>query len=366
MPTEASLHDMDWSDWDADWADADAHAYAAAPGLPVALSAEMIPFDRDGLPLASHLDADDVLHFFAAVDHALRPDLGDRSAELRYFRAARTDDGRLAHDARPVMPLAHAGDAPFPRPALETMLLDGDLENAQELAWHTAQAHGLAFPAPENLPPLLEETVRYAVVVPAVDPATSALAVEKSWSLPGGEPGIDRLTLAERLRDEPNPYWNTDGDSSQTPEPGSWDELIAQQTPDEPEPAHEARYWQMHTRPAETPEGAPLGIALFVTETPPPTPDADTARTLEMAHFASEADARRFATEFRAVLVPGVLDGPELAPEVAKLEGLSGEWDHMDYRQIVDYMSGSRTIVREESDWHLHNPNAELDVDLPF
>lgn len=28
------------------------------------------------------------------------------------------------------MPLAHAGDAPFPRPALETMLLDGDLENA--------------------------------------------------------------------------------------------------------------------------------------------------------------------------------------------------------------------------------------------
>jgi len=164
MTPDAALHDMDWSDWDADWADADAHAYAAAPGLPVALSAEMIPFDRDGLPLASHLDADDVLHFFAAVDHALRPDLGDRSAELRYFRAARTDDGRLAHDARPVMPLAHAGDAPFPRPALETMLLDGDLENAQELAWHTAQAHGLAFPAPEDLPPLLEAERRLGIV----------------------------------------------------------------------------------------------------------------------------------------------------------------------------------------------------------
>ncbi len=375
MPTEASLHDMDWSDWDADWADADAHAYAEAPGLPVALSAEMIPFDRDGLPLASHLDADDVLHFFAAVDHSLRPDLGDRSAELRYFRAARTDDGRLAHDARPVMPLAHAGDAPFPRPALETMLLDGDLENAQELAWHTAQAHGLAFPAPEDLPPLLEAERRLGIV-PAVDPATSALAVEKSWSLPGGEPGVDRLTLAERLRDEPNPYWNTDGDSSQTPEPGSWDELIAQQTPDEPEPAHEARYWQMHTRPAETPEGAPLGTALFVTEFPQLPPDFDDyidefgmddtvypteARTLEMAHFASEADARRFAAEFRAVLVPGVLDGPELAPEVAKLEGLSGDWQALDARALAD-AAHSRVIVRDAADWHLHDPTAEREA----
>jgi len=47
---------------------------------------------------------------------------------------------------------------------------------------------------------------------------------------------------------------------------------------------------------------------------------------------------------------------------VAKLEGLSGEWEDMDYRGIVDYMSGDRTIVREADDWHLHNLNAERDA----
>jgi hypothetical protein len=30
-----------------------------------------------------------------------------------------------------------------------------------------------------------------------------------------------------------------------------------------------------------------------------------------------------------------LLDGPELAPEVATLEGLSGEWQTMDYDEIV-------------------------------
>jgi hypothetical protein len=86
------------------------------------------------------------------------------------------------------------------------------------------------------------------------------------------------------------------------------------------------------------------------------------ARTVEMAHFANEDDAKKFDAEFRGYLVPGLLDGPELAPEVAKLEGLSGAWQDMHYDEIVGYMSGSRTIVREESDWHLHNPNAEREA----
>jgi hypothetical protein len=57
--------------------------------------------------------------------------------------------------------------------------------------------------------------------------------------------------------------------------------------------------------------------------------------------------------------MPGLLDGPELAPEVAKLEGLSGEWQDMDSGEIVEYMSGNRTIVREESEWRQHDPNTE-------
>lgn len=171
-------------------------------------------------------------------------------------------------------------------------------------------------------------------------------------------------TLAERLQGEPNPYWNVSDESG----------LLTAPIQDTDTAAH---YWQMHYRPVETPDGAPLGTALFVTEYPQLPPDFDAlveahgmddsmyptqARTLEMAHFASEADAKKFEVEFRSYLIPGLLEGPELAPEVAKLEGLSGEWQDMDYQGIVDIMSGSGTIVREESDWHLHNPHAEREA----
>jgi hypothetical protein len=155
------------------------------------------------------------------------------------------------------------------------------------------------------------------------------------------------------------------------PAPDSWDELLAAQSDEEP--VREAHYWQMHTLPVETPDGEPLGMALFVTEFPglPPDydgdlPDAVTGRALEMAHFGSDDDARRFETEFRSYLVPGLLDGPELAPEVAKLEGLSGEWQDMDGDEIVATMSGRRTVIREESEWRLHNPNAEREAREQF
>ena len=54
------------------------------------------------------------------------------------------------------------------------------------------------------------------------------------------------------------------------------------------------------------------------------------AERLEMAHFASGAQAKRFETEFRSYLVPGLIDGPELAQEVAKLEGFEAEWEARD------------------------------------
>lgn len=188
--------------------------------------------------------------------------------------------------------------------------------------------------------------------------------------------GLDAAPVRENRRDI------THDDTEElpavsSPEPDSWDALIAAQTDDEPEP--ERHYWQMHYRPVETPTGERLGTALFVTEFPQLPPDFDdyieeygmddsiyptVARTVEMAHFTSDDDARKFEAEFRGYLVPELLDGPELAPEVAKLEGLSGAWEEMDYWGVVGYMSGNRTIVREESDWHLHNPNAERDPEL--
>lgn len=157
--------------------------------------------------------------------------------------------------------------------------------------------------------------------------------------------------------------------------PDDWEALLDHPSGYEPEsPAH---YWQMQHRPAQTADGQPLGVALFVTEFPELPPDFDAyvdlhgmddslypsqARTLEMAHFADEADARKFEAEFRSYLIPGLLDGPELAPEVAKLEGLSGNWQAMTERDILDSMSGNRTIIRDLTDWHLHNPNAEREA----
>ncbi len=575
------------------------------PTLPVTLYDTLVPLDQEEQYVPNHLDADGTVHFFAAVDVSNGPDGDDLAHELRYFRAAQTDDGRLVHDAHPVMPLDSRGDYSFPRQTLETMLMDGDLDNAQELAYHTAQSHGLAFPEPEALPALntgvnyafevgvgddgdpaleavkrwrdgaqdhearqsiaqygmseeaardqaeladvretrgleaalnlaesmavssgalydgradprfftdgppdpfttnaerdraldgdtqrlapvgpetavaafeehfadsayrllqpVDPTVNYSFEVMPADPWTLELTADKWWLEANGRVGhegqtlktyslesyewereierevaaMDRENLHRTFQEEgletamrraegiavANGELNadradgrmfTDGPTDRfttareaelmsledtqvgepirditndetaempgvrvpdadAPEPGSWDELVAQQR-DRVEPEAEPHYWQMHHRPVETPDGEPLGTALFVTEFPQLPPDFDDyieangmddsvypteARTLEMAHFASDEDARKFEAEFRSYLVPGLLDGPELAPEVAKLEGLSGEWEDMDYRGIVDYMSGDRTIVREESGWHLHNPNAE-------
>jgi len=604
----------DWDVYD-DFTGAEPPRALRDPALPVTLYDTLVPLDQEDLYVPNHLDADGTVHFFAAVDVSNEPDGSDLSHELRYFRAAQTDDGRLVHDAHPVMPLANRGEYSFPRQTLDTMLMDGDLDNAQELAYQTAHSHGLAFPEPELLsalntgvdyrfemgiegdgspaieavkawregsqecetrltiasygmqselevdlrelndvrennglqtamnlaegmavasgtlhdgredarlftegPPdpftttlereraqaqfireygdedtqpltrvtiapeaqvdrfqeqfadsayrLLEPvdpTVNYSFEVMAADPWTMELTADKWWLENDGQVGhegqtlktyslesfewereiereiaaIDVENLHRAYQDEgleaamrraegiavANRELNadradgrlfTDGPPDRfttareaellgledvqvdipirditndetaempaisTPEPGSWDELVAQQG-DRVEPEPERHYWQTHYRPVETPDGEKLGTALFVTEFPQLPPDFDDyidengmddtvypteARTLEMAHFADEKDAAKFDAEFRGYLVPGLLDGPELAPEVAKLEGLSGEWEDMDYRGIVDYMSGNRTVVRAESDWHLHDPNAEREAEL--
>jgi len=560
-----------------------------------------VPLDQEEQYVPNHLDADGTVHFFAAVDVSNEPDGNDLAHELRYFRAAQTADGRLVHDAHPVMPLDNRGDYSFPHQTLETMLMDGDLDNAQELAYQTAQSHGLAFPEPEALPALntgvdyafevgvgddgdpaleavkrwrdgaqdhearqpiaqygmseeaardqtelddvretrgleaamnlaesmavssgalhdgrddprfftegppdpfttnaerdrapeeetqrltsvepdtavatfeeqfvdsayrllqpVDPTVNYSFEVMPADPWTLELTADKWWLEANGRVGHEGQTLktyslesyewereierevaaidvenlhrtyqdegleaamrraegiavangelnADRtdgrlFTDGPTDRFTTAREAELTgledarlgeplrditndetaempgvsvpdaymPEPGSWDELVTQQQ-DHVEPESDQHYWQTHHRPVETPEGESLGTALFVTEYPQLPPNFDAyieengmddsvypteARTLEMAHFANEEDARKFETEFRSYLVPGLLDGPELAPEVAKLEGLSGEWEGMDYRGFV---------VREMGDWHVHTLDAGREIEL--
>lgn len=291
----------------------------------------------------------------------------------------------------------------------------------------------------------LDDTVNYAVVVQEVDPWTSELAVEKYWKLPGGDLGIDELTLetfdtdneaarakaevgrlgllethhergleammhqaeltamesrwldgnradtrlfrqgppdrfetlAERLRDEPNPYWSTEGDTPQTPTPGSWDELVAREAEKSVEELPQTpfdRHWDIYNRPVETPEGTPLGHALYLTYYPElhqddlaedDFSDADYpthAKTLEMAHFETRTQADQFAKDFEGYITPGLLDPPELAEEVAKLEGLTATWQDLDYQGIVDFMSSDGKVVREAGEWRLHDPDAEREA----
>lgn len=539
--------DFGW-DWDNDDFDAPQLRSTNDPALPVTLEDNLIPIDRNDVYVPNHLDDHGMLHFFAPVDISDQPNFDDPLVHLRYFRVVQADDGRRVHDSYPVMPLESDSASPFPLPALQIMLEDGDLENAQELAYQIAQLHGLNFPDPALLPelntsvdyrfaggvsedgsPTLEaikawregdqdrearliissygmseeltvalgelnelretqslqaamslaeamamaggyldptradprlftdgpsdpfmterqqelNTLSYAVGAISAN-GTSFLDVIKSW----GEEDYERLVIPQPSweeahlqaniiftlqanddlqgamnwveqagvaagvidphRDDPRLFTqgppdrfttlreaelsgldavpieesnrdithnNTDElPPVSTPELDSWDALIAAQPDDQPEP--ERHYWQIHYRPVETPDGERLGTALLLTEFPQIPPDFDgnltnsmddssyptEARTVEMAHFTNDDDARKFEKEFRSYLVPELLDGPELAPEVAKLEGLSGEWEEMNQDQITDYMSGNRTIVREESDWHLYNPNAERDA----
>lgn len=603
--------DFGW-DWDTDDFDVPQPRIIDYPALPVTLEDNFVPVNRtDGVYVPNHRDARGTLHFFAPVDNSDQPNFDEPMAHLRYFRVAQADDGRLVHDSHPVMPLDRGGVSRFPLPTLQLMLEEGDLENAQALAYGTAQLHAMNFPEPATLPDLntsvdyrfvgassehgtptleavkawregnqvrearltiasygiseelavdlrelselretqgleaamnlaeeiaaaggnlestrddphlftdgppdpfttnlereraeaaitrehqdddvqtlapearaehfreklansqyrllepVDPTVNYSFEVVAADPWTLELAADKWWIGEDGRIGNQAQTLqtysmesyeweretereiasmdqedlsrtyqesgleaamrqaealavenhelnpnradgrlfqqgppdrfttlreAEMARLDAAPIGKSNRDITHddteelpavsTSKPDSLDTLIAAQTDDDPEP--ERHYWQMHYHPVETSEGERLGTALFVTEFPQLPPDFDDyveengmdysiypteARTLEMAHFASEDDARKFETEFRSYLMPGLLDGPELAPEVAKLEGLSGGWEEMNYQGIVDYMSGRRTIVREESDWHLHNPNAERDAQEQF
>jgi hypothetical protein len=83
---------------------------------------------------------------------------------------------------------------------------------------------------------------------------------------------------------------------------------------------------------------------------------------LEMAHFETTEAADKFGREFNGYLMPGVLEGPELAQEVARLEGLPVEWKTLDGDDLTAYQNLTLTLTRDPADWHPYNPNAERDA----
>ncbi|MBZ0298375.1 MAG: hypothetical protein K8J31_01485, partial [Anaerolineae bacterium] len=275
---------------------------------------------------------------------------------------------------------------------------------------------------PQLLQPI-GDTVNYAVVVQEADPWTLELTVEKYWKEPGGYLGMqsvtldtwdadndrgreqaeqareallethdqrglegmmhkaelmavqndwlagDRVdphlftqgppdrfeTLAQQLEGEINPYWNTDGETIREPE------------------AVENPYWRMETLPVNDPDGEPLGHALHMVVYPnvehdpervgaPAMAEDEPFRLLEMAHFETTEAADKFGKEFNGYLMPGLLEGPELAEEVARLEGLSSEWKTLEGDDLTAHQKLALTLTRDPADWHPYKPNAERDA----
>ncbi|MBZ0280784.1 MAG: hypothetical protein K8L97_08575 [Anaerolineae bacterium] len=277
--------------------------------------------------------------------------------------------------------------------------------------------------ATELLQPI-NDTVNYALVVQDADPWTVELAVEKYWREPNGYLGIQSVTLdtydpelsrvqaeqdrealleihdqrglegmmhqaelmavhndwlvadrgdprlfmqgppdrfetlAQQLEDEINPYWNTDGEKIEDPVPQA---------------EVENPYWRLDTLPVNDPAGEPLGHALHMVVYPglernpeavssPAMPEDEPFRMLEMAHFETTAAADKFGKEFNGYLIPGMLDGPELAQEVTRLEGLPVEWKTLEGDDLKAYQNTELTLTRDSSAWYPYNPNAERDA----
>ena len=347
--------------WAVDWLDASATTGHVLQ-LPVSLTDDLVPLTEGGRYVPHHLDENGVAHWFSIVEVVNGANHDAEPYQLRYFRAARDNQGQIVHDSYPVMPLANDERSPAPLPTLQLMLEEGDLANAQWLAHGTAQLYELPFPEPTELGRLnspgvaeardhfaysllkpLDPTVNYSFEVMAADPWTLELSADKWWFDADHRVGHDRLVLAtysmeqseferdsERERasmDRETLYRTfrekgleaaihkaeemalaqaeldpsrTDGRLFQqgppdrfttlreavlnhaelppadiTPaEPGSWDELLQRESPDEPEV--ETHYWQLQIRPAVMPDGTPLGYSLFCTEFPQLPPDFDT------------------------------------------------------------------------------------------
>jgi len=121
--------------------------------LPVTFDDDLTPRDAQGHYLPHYRDAADTVHFFAVAERSaddLLPEAAHR--ELRYVRAQRTDVDTVIHDSQPVMPVSEPDRSPWPLPALNYYLEEGDLATAQALARDTARIHDVPFP--DRLPNL--------------------------------------------------------------------------------------------------------------------------------------------------------------------------------------------------------------------
>jgi len=141
-----------------DWPDASAWEQPPAPNpaalvLPVTFDEGMTPTNTQGRYVPHHCDEAGTVHFFAVVDRTSDSLLAENTPhELRYFRAQQMEEGLIVHDSQPVMGVTDLATSPWPLPALQLYLEEGDLDAAQKLARDTARDNSLPFP--DRLPAL--------------------------------------------------------------------------------------------------------------------------------------------------------------------------------------------------------------------
>jgi len=236
------------------------------------------------------------------------------------------------------------------------------------------------------------EDMNYRGIVDFMSGQRTVVRAESEWHL--HDPHAEREGYMEVTGSAANPFAApTDFDSSEPPTGG------------ESARSGESDDWQFEPRPAMTSDGQQLGTVLYMTvypadfrdsrdpaQVPPhqrsladeeqlvlrqfdaldradePVPDDSRfhLRTLDVAHFEDPQQLDRFEADFRAALIPGLLDGPELASEVAKLEGLSGEWQERRGNDLVGFMNDRQSVVIDIEDWHPHPPNSERALDKPL
>ena len=138
-----------------------------------------------------------------------------------------------------------------------------------------------------------------------------------------------------------------------------------------PEP-EDNPHWHLQTLPVNDPDGEPLGHALHIAvydglpHDPERAgiPEDEPVRLLEMAHFETVEAAGKFGEEFKGYLLPGLLEGPELAEEVARLEELPVTWKPLADEDRAAFQRGDLTLTHDRTDWRPYNPNAEYEARL--
>jgi hypothetical protein len=392
--------------------------------LPFTFGEGMQPYDAQGIGHAHHVDGGGTAHWFAVVENAEPEAEPYELRYFRALETGDGTLKHDTYPVMP-LPDDDPGSA-WPLPGLEMYLAKGDLYMAQQFAHDVADHHGQAFPDPLDLPALNPEPEYYFGygVGPNNEPSLEAvktwmhgserrfdtftIAEYGMWD----EAQTDERELKETLKTQgleaalnqaermavaggyldPN---RADGrvffEDDAPPDPFTTERTRAmerdmqheemQQDPAywqaDPErsvlPGVENPYWRLDSIPVNDPEGEPLGHALHMVVYPGVERDPDAVgspalaadepfRMLEMAHFETTEAVDAFGKEFNGYLVPGLLDGPELAVEVARLEALPVEWKTLEGDDLKAYQNSELTLTRDPADWHPYNPNAERDA----